>query len=156
MAKLKGVDKVMKNLNREIRKIKNKSMKGLIKSAILILNDTEKTPPLVPVDLSNLRASRFIVTTTGAKDQTGSTNFKGENAGKMNSDHNSVLNKEKNKVAGKFAVAFGFSANYAGHVEKDRGKKNWKRPGSGPEFFESSIKRNKPLVVRMIEKENKI
>lgn len=59
MAQLKGIDIVVRNLNKEIKKIEGRSLKGLIKSAALIRKDMEDTPPLIPVDTGNLRASWF-------------------------------------------------------------------------------------------------
>lgn len=54
-----GVDKVLRNLNREIKQIEGLTMKGLIQSAILIRRDMEQTSPKIPVDTGNLRASWF-------------------------------------------------------------------------------------------------
>ena len=59
MAKIKGLQKVMNNLNREIGKIKEGTMKGLIESAAFIRVDMDKTPPKIPIDTSNLRSSWF-------------------------------------------------------------------------------------------------
>ena len=56
---IKGVDKVMNNLNKEIARIKNVTMEGLIEATILIENDMDRTPPLVPIDTGNLRSSFF-------------------------------------------------------------------------------------------------
>lgn len=61
-AEIKGFEEVMKNLNAEIAKIKGVTMNGLIQSSILIRRDMEFTPPLIPIDLGNLRASWFTTT----------------------------------------------------------------------------------------------
>jgi len=53
------MDRVLINLNREIKGIENRSMQGLIESAIIVRRDMDKTPPLIPVDTGNLRASWF-------------------------------------------------------------------------------------------------
>jgi len=58
-AGIKGMDIVMSNLNRELLAIKGRSMKGLIEASILIRRDMDKTPPLIPIDTGNLRASWF-------------------------------------------------------------------------------------------------
>ena len=58
-AKIEGLAEVNKNLNNEIQKIKGRTMKGLIESAILVRVDMDKTPPLIPVDTGNLRHSWF-------------------------------------------------------------------------------------------------
>ena len=58
-SRIKGFDIVLANLNREIEAIKGRSMKGLIKAAIYVKREMEHTPPLIPVDKGNLRASWF-------------------------------------------------------------------------------------------------
>jgi hypothetical protein len=59
MAFLKGLDNVLKNLNREIKAIEGRSLKGMGLAVMAIRNDMETTPPLVPIDTGNLRASWF-------------------------------------------------------------------------------------------------
>jgi hypothetical protein len=54
---IKGTDIVLRNLQREIQNIENRSLDGLIEAANMIRRDMDKTPPLIPVDLGNLRAS---------------------------------------------------------------------------------------------------
>jgi len=58
-AHIKGMDNLLRNLNKEIKKIEGFSMKGLIRAAIIIRRDMDKTSPLIPVDEGNLRASWF-------------------------------------------------------------------------------------------------
>ena len=55
--KFRGMDKVLRNLNMELEKIKIGSAAGLVEAVEFIHNDTEKTPPLTPVDTGNLRSS---------------------------------------------------------------------------------------------------
>jgi len=57
---LKGLDRVMYRLNRQIAATRVACLKGLIRAAILIRRDMDKTPPLVPVDTGNLRSSWFM------------------------------------------------------------------------------------------------
>jgi len=59
MAKLKGMDNVLRNLNKEIEKMGGSSGKGLIKSAALLRRSMDTESPLIPVDLGNLRVSWF-------------------------------------------------------------------------------------------------
>lgn len=54
---LEGLDAVIANLNREVSKIKGRSLKGLIRAAIVVRRDMDKTPPLIPIDIGNLRGS---------------------------------------------------------------------------------------------------
>lgn len=153
--KLTGVEIVMKNLNREIKKLKGRSMAGLIKGGIIIMRDMEKTPPLTPVDLGNLRASKYMVTGLG-KNTEPSPTFEGKEKGKLKADHSSVIGKQLTKAAGKLLVIFGFTANYAAAVEENNDPKVWNRPGSGRAFLQSSIKRNQGKVLAIIAKTSKI
>lgn len=56
---LKGIDNVMRNINKELLKMKAKSVPGMLEAAAFIRRDMEKVPPLIPVDSGNLRASWF-------------------------------------------------------------------------------------------------
>jgi len=57
---LKGMNNVLRNLNREIKKIENNSMKGLILVAVKIRRGMDKHDPKIPIDTGNLRASWFV------------------------------------------------------------------------------------------------
>lgn len=58
-AKLEGIDKVLRNINKEFVRIKGRSLKGLIRAAAHVRRDMDHTPPLIPVDTGNLRASYY-------------------------------------------------------------------------------------------------
>jgi len=122
-AKIEGFDNVVSNLNKQIAKIKGVTMAGLIKSAIVIRRDMDITPPLIPVDVGNLRGSWTVVT--------------------MYDQHGP-------------AVLIGFTANYAVFVHENMMAVNWNRPGSGPKFFEASIKRNSKKVLKIIQENVKL
>jgi hypothetical protein len=113
---IRGMDKVVANLNKELAKMKMGSMKGLLLAAAFIRRDMEQVPPLIPVDTGNLRASWF--TNSGYK-------------------------------LGAPFVHMGFSASYA-TVVHDRDWKKGKRPGSGPKFFESALRRNHDKILMII------
>lgn len=57
---LKGTQEVLKNLNTEIRKIRGRTMVGLIEAAYHVRYDMDKTSPTIPVDTGNLRYSWFV------------------------------------------------------------------------------------------------
>ena len=155
--KLIGVEKVMANLNKEITKLKVKGMAGLIEAAIVVRRDMDITPPLIPVDFGNLRSSWYITTTTGTT-AGNSPGFKGGDASKMGSQHTSVVSGAASK-AKSFphpVVVMGFSAIYAEAIETKKKKHAWKRPSSGPHFFESALNRNKPLILKVIANSTKI
>lgn len=59
-AQLKGVENVIKNLNREIVKIRGRNRKGLLRAAIYLRRRMDKVSPLIPVgETGNLRDSWF-------------------------------------------------------------------------------------------------
>ena len=53
---IKGMDKVLKNLNKEIKGIENRSIDGLLSFAVLVQKDSSER---VPVEFGNLKASSF-------------------------------------------------------------------------------------------------
>lgn len=57
---IKGFDKVLSNLNRELRNIEERTMKGLLKAAVHIRRDMRHTPPLIPYKTGNLESSWHV------------------------------------------------------------------------------------------------
>ena len=60
---IRGMENVVRNLNKELRKIKQRALPGMLAAATIIRRDMDNTPPLIPIDTGNLRASWY--TTTG-------------------------------------------------------------------------------------------
>ena len=155
-----GVKEVMLNLNKELSKIVGKSMRGLIRSAIIIRRDMDKTPPRVPVMDGNLRASWFVVTATGPEAQAvttafGGGKFEGPDASDLAADHEMVQGKVQSEIRGRPIVGIGFSANYAAFVHEMKGAK-FKRSGAGAGFFSSAVDRNKGVIVKTIQAEARL
>lgn len=153
---VKGINKVMRNLNRELKLIEGRTVSSLVKAAILIQRDMELTPPLTPVDYGNLRSSFFIASIA---ELVAPGKYIGPQAEKLNSFSSSIVSNYSQKARasrkGKYNVYFGFSAYYAARVHERSGAK-FKRPGSGAFFFEASIKRNTPIILEMVRNEAKI
>jgi hypothetical protein len=168
---VQGFEQVMANLNAEIAKIKGASLKGLIECAIEIRRDTEKTPSKTPVDLGNLRASWFVVTARGKeKDDQWNTGFRSDssskrrksglegNAAKFMADRTAAISEMTMKAksflpTGKETVIMGYSANYAVYVHENMSSGiKWKRPGSGPKWFQESVYRNSAKMLGIIKK----
>ena len=154
-----SLQEVVKNLNKEIKKIEGRSLKGIIKGVIIIRRDMDKTSPLIPVHYGNLRQSWFVVTSKGGTPQGESPNFKGKKAGKMASEHSAIKTIAAQKAQIKSqkgpVVVFGFSANYALKVHEMYGV-SFRRPSAGAGFFVSSIKKNKEKVLNAIKKNAKV
>ena len=123
MAFLKGLDTVLKNLNREIKAIEGRSLKGMLLAVAEIRNDIDSIPPLVPVgETGNLRASWF---------------------------------SEPLMLPIGSAVIFGHSANYAAYVHELLGA-HFQRPGAGPKWLQSHIRRTKERTLRIIAENARI
>lgn len=156
--KVIGLDKVIANLNKEIAKLKKHTLTGLINGANIIMRDTEITPPLTPVVIGNLRASRFVISTRGNAEDLG-YNFTGADARKIGIFHETVLGSARQSVNSEIgndvSVVFGFSAYYARWTHEAIGE-DFTRPGSGPHYLEASVKRNIGKVLAEIQKEAKI
>ena len=133
MAKIEGLDKVLANLNKEIAKITDRSMRGLLEAAILIRYEMDTTPPLIPIapDGGNLRASFFTRSYTNLADKSP-------------------------------RVDLGFSASYAVFVHEMIGPTkggrqiDWSRPGSGPKFLEAALNRNMDEILQIIASHTRI
>lgn len=150
---LRGMNQVMKALNKEVEAIKGRSLEGLIVASIIIRRSMEDTSPKIPVDFGNLRSSWFTVTSTGAVESGGSPSFEGNNANELGQAHSQALSHaqglaEQPKVP---TVVFGFGANYAVKVHEEVDAQ-FKRPGSGAKFLEAAIKRNKKQILEIIRK----
>ena len=164
---IEGFENVMANLNKEIMAIKQRTMRGLIKSAAYIRNDTEKTPYITPLDYGNLRSSWFVVTTKGPEPTDRySTGFKDNPKRKLRasqfvSDHASTTAEAQSIVRTKSSnnlqfLICGYSANYALWVHENLEAKNWSRSMSGPKWFEGSFKRSTPKIIEIIRENAKI
>jgi hypothetical protein len=143
---LRGIEEVTTRINEEYQKISIDGGKALILAARMVLNDADITPPLVPILTGNLRASQFI----------------GRRQYMAQISENSNVGASVDKTAEGFIyVEFGYGANYAAAVHEmmqaPSGKPiNWTRPGSGPKFFEASLKRNEPKIKFILENRMKL
>lgn len=147
--KIKGFKRVSKNLNRAIKEIEGKSLKGLILAAIYLRRDMNTTSPTVPVDFRNLEASFFIVTGKGIV--SGAPSFKGKGAGEVGKSYTTAVGKAKSTVlthAEPFVI-IGFGANYAIYVHENYGAK-FKKSGSGAGFLLAALKRNHKKILSII------
>lgn len=114
----------MEGLNKNLVKMKVHGTAGMLRASAYIREDMERTPPLIPLDTGNLRASWFTSAAT---------------------------------LGTKPLVIFGFNSNYAFFVHENMEPTiKWKRPGSGPKFFESAVKRNESKMLQIIKSNIKL
>lgn len=163
MKKVKGLETVMVNLNKEVKQIKGRTPKGMLKGAIAVRRHMSTNSPKIPVDLGNLKASWFI-TVTGHAPRNASPSFKGTTPSerkrkvKLIADHRSVVSASNATVKAQKdpGLIMGFTANYALPVHERYGAVNWSKKGSGPGFFVSALKAKQKEILEHITNEAKI
>jgi hypothetical protein len=135
-----GFDQLGKQLNIQTQMIEGANMKGLLRAAKFIWRETERTPPLTPVGVTEkLRSSFQIHANTGTVVEGGlsgittNTTLIAQNTGRRNAN-----------------VTFGYAANYALWVHEMVGAK-FKREGAGAHWFKAAIERNYHTIVQIIE-----
>lgn len=159
VAKLQGLDDVLKNLNKEIKNIEGNTLKGLIRAAIVIRRDMEVTAPRIPIDLGNLRASFYTIARNGTTGSEAPGEFKGSDSGKLGSGHSESVAKgyaELERYTNGPSIMMGFSTSYAWYVHENmmaNFAKPGRRAGAGPKFFEAALKRNKEKILSIIKEE---
>jgi hypothetical protein len=119
---IKGMDIMLSNLNKEIKNIEGRIMKGLIESAIIIRRSMDEVPPLIPVDTDNLRGFWFTETI-----------------------------KDEKLIGLVMGFSANYAIFVHEMLDSVNGKKiNWGRPNSGAKFLEASLKRNTELILKTI------
>ena len=154
--RVKGLDKTLVKLNKEMKSIRFKTKKGLINAGFLVQRASQK---IVPRDYSNLAASAFTVwgpestIVRGA----GGKSFKGPQAGAMSSDHNRIVSQEKMSLPkGDInpQVEVGFSAYYALYVHEDLNAKH--KSGKEAKFLQRALERNYGRILSIVSGSVKI
>ena len=161
---LKGVDDVMKNLNKELKNIKGRSTRGLLEAAYLVRRDME---PLIPVDTGNLRASWFVVV-KGLPTLNASPIFRIKEGKKPTASdimqitelvisHTAGVEMNKGIVEAQQepTLIMGFTANYAIFVHEMVGA-NFSRPGAQAKFFEMTLSKDQNAMLEIIRKHAEI
>lgn len=150
--KLKGVDKFMRNLNREIRGLRLRTLDGLIAAVIELQREAE---PGTPVDTGNLRASWFTVSVQGEEEtQIALAEFKGSDAGSMRDNHSKVKSRALSAVKSlsnpfRPVVLFGYTANYAVFVHENIDAK-FKRPGARARWLYIALQNSREKMLAKI------
>lgn len=162
MYKLRGLDRVVRNLNKAIDQIEKKTLKGLIRASIVIRRSMDKQYPKIPVDTGNLRSSYYCVSHKSEVVQGRNPRFKRVN---LTTDNKARLEQEHARAVAvalsdakryKYPVVIlGFSAWYAWTVHERMGV-NYQRPQAGPKFFQMAIKNNMDKILKIIEEEAKV
>lgn len=151
--KMKGLDKVLRNLNKEIGKIQKLTKRGLYESALVIKGDSLE---LTPIQFGNLRNSCFIyVTDRGASPA--SARFEGDDSAIMASDHSASISEMKSvtdEPKGQYSAVVAYSAYYAFYVHEMPPTNNF-NDGEN-HFLLKSIEKNRSRILKILKEEAKI
>ena len=159
---VKGLDNILKNLNKEIQGIENRTQGGLTEAGLLIKRRSQlKTP----VDTGNLKASAYVY--SGSSNRQISTITSQDTSAVKAGDQKKGIGTGGNfrieaTVKGPWAV-IGYSANYAlyvhemsrTHMKWDKKKKGYFANGEW-KFLESAVKESEKDVINIIKNRAKI
>ncbi len=62
MAKKDDLTDIINNMNKQVKAIENRTMKGLLRATVPVRRSMDKTAPKIPIDTGNLRSSWGITT----------------------------------------------------------------------------------------------
>ena len=163
--RVEGLERVLSNLNEEVRGIKFRTKKGMISAGFLIQRESQKR---TPVDTSNLRASAFVVwgPGTGVSNKT----FSGPDASEVSSRHAQVVGREGASLPAGISnpqVTVGHSVAYAIYVHENTmaNHRKSKKSKSGivgivqvgeAKFLEKAIDQNRGRIVETIRREAEV
>jgi len=128
--KWQGLETVLKNLNKEVRKIRKRTQSGITKAALYIRGESQK---LCPVVTGNLRNSAFVI---GGDGTLFATNVAMTGAKSGNKEMMQAVSEVKAATNLNYKEAIvGFSASYAAYVhENPRAGKTGGFSPSGREY----------------------
>jgi len=111
-AKVMGLNNVLKNLNREIKRIKGRSAAGLYAAAMHVRRESVKRAPIVT---GNLRRTAYVVGSTGQSFNRVNDKLKPEEG------HEATVSSQMSQVRGKIEpeARVGYSAVYALSVHEN-------------------------------------
>jgi hypothetical protein len=134
---IEGLDEVLQRLDEAIAEIEGRTAAGMLEALIDLRADMEVTPPVIPLDTGNLRASWFLEPIEMDKLIAVVFGFHADYAAYVHEmidgggrGKNMDWEKELNR--------------------KGDGKINWSKEGSGPKFLEEALKRNIDKMLKTI------
>ena len=108
----KGLDNILKNLNKEIQNIKYRTQDGLLAAAFLV---KARALPITPILTGNLRASAYVIGGETGKQHSLSRKMSGAMKQKMDMKYTGGGSPklERTMAGGDPWAVIGYSANYA-------------------------------------------
>ena len=152
----KGLDEVLKNLNKEINKIEGDVQAGLIVGGALIKGHSQGE---CPVDLGNLRASAYLVAGNGQVEAESSFELSrrgkpDKGAERVAAEHSGHIQSAASEAKSKGYpfIELGYTAFYAEAVHEDPTAYH---PSGKYKFLEDPIKKDANMVLELVKKKAK-
>ena len=157
VTELIGIDKVLLNLNKEIKKIEGRTIQGLSLAALHVKGKAQES---TPVDHGNLRASAFVITPAGKTAGPKGGKFRHRKSGsarrvdlaKMSRDHSGEIKENQKEAQDSESAIVGYSAYYAlfvHEIDKFYTVGAWK-------FLEWALRSQKGMILKIIKDRVKI
>lgn len=131
--KLKGLDKVLSNLNVQIKKTKGATMAGLWDAGLQIQGAAQKR---VPIDLGNLRGSAY-------------TRAAGGKMARLQKAPDSSIASDPSGAVAESTVEIGFTAYYAAFVHENLEARH---TVGEAKFLEHAITDNQAAILEIIKR----
>lgn len=145
-----GLDKILKNLNKEIGNIEGDVQKGLTLGMMVVKGRSMEN---TPVDTGNLKGSHYLVSRNGIMDQTSGSDFstRDDSGRQVASEHPGKVDAAKSRIKRKKDpfVEIGVTAFYGEKVHEDLQANH---PSGKAKFLEDAIKENQQLVLDTIKR----
>ncbi len=147
-----GVEKVLANLNREIKKIENRTQAGLTAAGLFVRGEAQER---TPVDTGNLRNSAYTITPGGRTIRAGSVSFSGPQAEGLIAGHKTAIEAAAGiaaKLKGEMYAEIGFTAFYAvfvHEIQKTYNVGDWK-------YLERALFDNQAKILQIIKDKAKV
>jgi hypothetical protein len=132
----KAVGRAAHDTGQILGAIENDVLIGLLQGAVLIQDDMDKTPPLMPIDTGALHAGFKI-----------RPKESGVGIGVEAGWYDTIVEKTDPKT-GKTRTVDQYAAYVHEMTSPPYGPINWSKLGSGPKFLEASFKRNSSKIIK--------
>lgn len=148
VTEVKGLDTVLKNLNKQIKSIEGDIGKGLILGMSLTKADSMKN---TPVDTGNLKGSHYLVFNTGEVQQDTSFNTKTKSGQKVASQHAGHVSESMSDIKSKRGptAEIGCTAFYAEAVHENLEASHITGEAK---FMEKAIRKNTNQILALIKR----
>jgi|TARA_R100000789_G_scaffold96157_1_gene97298 hypothetical protein len=150
--KITGLDKVVKGLNKSLKKIKNKTVAGMLEAAVLVKGESLR---ITPIDTGNLRNSAYITwgggkVKTRSRIEQGTFDTSDKSGAKVATEHNPTVERRKSIMTVNPFAEIGYTAHYAAAVHEAPQSRKFTVGQS--KFLEQALRNNSRNIFKIIQR----